>query len=747
MKKRLFYLLLCIVLIFSMIPISGFAKNPTPLKIVKQPKDAHAMLTNVAKTSVTVTGDDLTYQWYFKNPTDTKFHKSSTTTATYYWRVTQKDSGRQVYCVITDGYGNKITSNTVTIYTTFQITQQPTNVGAAIGSKVSTKVSATGDDLQYQWYFKNPTDSKFSKSSTTSSTYTWKLTKKDSGRQVYCVITNRYGKKLTTDTVTLFNALQIQEQPIDIGAEVGKTVSAKVKASGDDLQYQWYFKNPTDSKFSKSSITTNTYSWKLTKKDSGRQVYCVITDRYGNKQKTNTITLFNAIQIKQQPTNVGVQAGATASAKVTATGDGITYQWYFKNPTDSKFSKSSITTDTYTWKVTKKDSGRQVYCLITDRFGNKVKTDVVTLKIPTPLKITAQPKNIVAKVGASGSATVTATGDGLTYQWYIKDRGATAYGKSSITGKTYSVKISDKNIGRKAYCVITDMFGNQTRTDIITFATAKANFDNDLYKVKPGGKKTLNLTITGNAKDEITYKSSNTSIAKVDSKGVVTGVKNGTVTITATGKNTGFETQCQVKVCNLKQIALTFDDGPGYYTEELLDFLKKNDIQVTFFLVGNRMSGQKEIIKRQAAEGHEIGYHSWDHAYQPSLSSDRITSDFNKANSMLKSYTGEGFTLWRTPYGGSNQRVLDSVPLPHIIWSVDTMDWSTLNTYSVYRSIVNNAYDGAIILLHDIHYTTVKGSIMAMEELMQGDYEFVTVTELLSRDGTPPLPHVTYSKG
>lgn len=269
-----------------------------------------------------------------------------------------------------------------------------------------------------------------------------------------------------------------------------------------------------------------------------------------------------------------------------------------------------------------------------------------------------------------------------------------------------------------------------------------------LYKVKPGKSRTITLELTpAGVEEEFTWTSSDPSIAKVSKDGIVTGVKYGTVTITAKGKYSGLTASCKVKVCDVKQVAITFDDGPSPYTEQLLDYLKKNDIKVTFFLVGNRLSSYPETLKRQVAEGHEIGYHSYAHVEQTTLSSAQIISDFEKSEAMLKKITGAEFTLWRTPGGGYSDRVLNCVDLPHIMWSVDTYDWQVRDTYTVYRQIVNQSKDGSIILLHDLYSFSVNGAIKAMTEMQAGDYEFVTVSELLGRNGTPPAAHKTYYSG
>ena len=273
------------------------------------------------------------------------------------------------------------------------------------------------------------------------------------------------------------------------------------------------------------------------------------------------------------------------------------------------------------------------------------------------------------------------------------------------------------------------------------------SLERTIYKVKPGHTKTLLLQVLPlDSEDVFLWTSSDPSIATVDQSGVVTGVKYGTVTVTVTGQYSGKTASCKVKVCNVKQVAITFDDGPGVHTNRLLDFLKEQDIRVTFFLVVNRISYFPNAVIREVNEGHEVGYHSYSHTIQTTLGSSAITAEYEKSNKIFRDLTGQDFTVWRAPGGGINARVLSSVPLPHIMWSLDSQDWVTQNSTAVYNSI-RYARDGAIILMHDIHSFTVNGAIRAMQEMQAGDYEFVTVTELLSRDGTPPENGVNYNKG
>lgn len=285
-------------------------------------------------------------------------------------------------------------------------------------------------------------------------------------------------------------------------------------------------------------------------------------------------------------------------------------------------------------------------------------------------------------------------------------------------------------------------------TIMVSPPITELTIERSLHKIKPGQSRDLILQPTPNDPIEVyTWKSSDPTVVSVSDNGTVTGNAYGIATVTVTGMYSGLSASCTVKVCDVKQVAITFDDGPSSYTGKLLDFLKENDVKATFFVVGERLTYYEDTLKREVEEGHEIGYHSYDHTQQTSLTSEKITYDYERSNALLQKITGASFTLWRTPGGGYSSRVLNCVPLPHILWSVDTLDWKTLNANSVYKSIMNNSYDGAIILLHDLHRTSVEGAIAAMQDMLAGDYEFLTVTELLSRDGTPPQNCQTYLEG
>lgn len=168
-----------------------------------------------------------------------------------------------------------------------------------------------------------------------------------------------------------------------------------------------------------------------------------------------------------------------------------------------------------------------------------------------------------------------------------------------------------------------------------------------------------------------------------------------------------------------------------------MDTLKKYNAKATFFLVGTCVQRYPDIVKREVNEGHQVANHSWDHTKLTTLSQSALSSQLSKTENAIDSACGTdlGSLMLRPPYGSSNAAVQNAANAPLIIWSVDTLDWKYRNAETVKKSIVGNAKDGAIILLHDIHPTSVQGAIAAIEELTKEGYTLVTVSELFRRKG------------
>lgn len=278
----------------------------------------------------------------------------------------------------------------------------------------------------------------------------------------------------TTTTVAPVNKVAIVEQPVDVKVPEGEKAIVSVSATGDGLSYQWYYRNTNQKNFYPSSVLTAEYSAVMSETRNGREIYCLITDKYGNSVKSDvvTISMCESLAIVEQPESVVVPAGQNLSVEVKAVGEGLTYQWYYRNTTQKNFYPSSVLTPVYSATMNSSRNGREVYCLITDKYGNSIKSDIVTLNMGTPLEIVEQPSDASAVIGSVVKTKVTAVGEDLTYQWYVLNPNATKFVESSITKATYSYAMTASKSGRKVYCVITDKYGNSVKTDTVTL-TAK----------------------------------------------------------------------------------------------------------------------------------------------------------------------------------------------------------------------------------------------------------------------------------
>ena len=183
-----------------------------------------------------------------------------------------------------------------------------------------------------------------------------------------------------------------------------------------------------------------------------------------------------------------------------------------------------------------------------------------------------------------------------------------------------------------------------------------------------------------------------------------------------------------------KVIALTFDDGPGPYTAQLLDILDQHGAKATFFLIGSKVSSQANVVRSIHARGHQLGNHSWSHSELPKLPADQIASEIDRTNDAIKQATGVTPAILRPPYGAVNSAVLEQLRLHGmslVLWSVDTRDWADRNSDIVCSRAVAGARPGAVILMHDIHQTSVGAVPCILSALKQQGYSFVTVQGLL----------------
>ena len=180
------------------------------------------------------------------------------------------------------------------------------------------------------------------------------------------------------------------------------------------------------------------------------------------------------------------------------------------------------------------------------------------------------------------------------------------------------------------------------------------------------------------------------------------------------------------------RVALTFDDGPNArYTPLLLEGLRKRNIHATFFLLGENIPENEELLLRMQEDGHLIGCHTWSHVQLDKISPSRASREILKTNSLIYHITGTYPTCLRPPYGAWKKDLELPVTMLPVFWDVDTLDWQSQNPESILDIVRQNLQDGSIILMHDSYDSSVRAALAITDELTEKGYDFVTADQLL----------------
>lgn len=194
-----------------------------------------------------------------------------------------------------------------------------------------------------------------------------------------------------------------------------------------------------------------------------------------------------------------------------------------------------------------------------------------------------------------------------------------------------------------------------------------------------------------------------------------------------------------------KLVAFTFDDGPRRgTTDTLLDGLAERGAKATFFLVGQEIENAPDLARRMRDEGHQIGNHTWSHARLDEASDEEITREIGETDALLQSVAGTGEYWLRPPYGFLRTGTESLIGTPVVLWSVDPRDWESRDTEKIIQAVTESVKPGDIILLHDIYPTSVAAALRLTDALSADGYEFVTVAELLRRNGIDAQAGASY---
>lgn len=186
------------------------------------------------------------------------------------------------------------------------------------------------------------------------------------------------------------------------------------------------------------------------------------------------------------------------------------------------------------------------------------------------------------------------------------------------------------------------------------------------------------------------------------------------------------------------KVALTFDDGPGASTRDILRILRQKRVDATFYLLGAMISQDEEAVKQIPRQGSEVANHSTSHDARPPQ------ADLENTNELIREATGVTPCTFRPPYGEVDANVVagaKAAGLDTILWDVDTQDWQSTSTVdSIVENVRENSENGSIILMHDggdsPRPKTVEVLPKLIDMLRDEGYAFVTVSELLGNDIT-----------
>ena len=379
-----------------------------------------------ANFSVNATGTGLTYQW-FKGPTSLNGKTGSTLVLN---NVNASDAG--VYSVVVSGVCGLPVTNGATLFVNANtiVSVPPTNTTVCSGMTANFGVNATGTGLTYQWFkgtgaIAGQTNSTLSLANVSAA---------EAG--VYSVVINGVcGAPVTNGATLLVNANPIiSAPPVDATVCPGATANFSVNASGSGLAYQWFKGTASLNGKTGSTLVLNNVS----ATDAG--VYSVVVSGACGLPVTNSATLFvnaNTI-VSVPPADATNCAGTVVNFGVNATGTSLTYQWYTSaGPVNGQTNSSLSLTN-----VSELDAG--IYSVVISGACGAPVTNSATLLVNANTIISAPPVDATVCPGATANFSVSATGAGLTYQWF--DGATLLNGKKGSTLVLNNVSASDAGV-------------------------------------------------------------------------------------------------------------------------------------------------------------------------------------------------------------------------------------------------------------------------------------------------------------
>ena len=461
------------------------------VSIVEQPEDITALSGTTGTFGISTEGDVLTYQWQYLKPDSTTWINSTSSsgkTDTLSVNVREAIAGYKYRCIVKDKNNKTLTSKvvTLTVLPKAAITKHPANITTLNGTTCTFSITATGTGLKYQWQYIKPNEKTWIDSTSTSAkTDTLTVNARDAinGYMYRCVVKDSAGNTATSNvaTLTVKPYLQISKQPTDSTAASGTIGKFSITADGVGLTYQWQYQKPDSATWTNSTVPSANRStlWvNVREAINGYKYRCVVSDSNSNKVTSSEVKLTVMPAITTQPADLTAGSGTTCNFSVTATGEGLTYQWQYQKPNSSKWINSTSTsakTDILSINVREEINGYKYRCVVTNSCGNSVTSSTAILTVvPNIIK---QPTDLTAASGTVGKFNINVTGNGLTYQWQYLKLGGSWTNSTSTSAKTatFSVNAREAINGYKYRCIVTNSCGNSVTSNTVTLTVKSVN--------------------------------------------------------------------------------------------------------------------------------------------------------------------------------------------------------------------------------------------------------------------------------
>ena len=455
-------------------------------KIIAQPRDMLNVITNTARFHVSAQGTDLSYKWQYSDDNGATWKTSTTSsgkTDTYTFEGSRERHGRMVRCIVTNGYGQSVTSNTARLFFTIygaEITAQPKDVTCSLNETAKFTIGAVSYDnssLTYKWQYSDDNGKTWTASTNANqtATYSTTATAAHNGRMVRCIVIDATRQIVTSSAARLIiknTKPVISAQPANVTCDLDATATFAIAVNGSGLSYKWQYSDDSGKTWSTSTASSLTTSYAITAKAArhGRLIRCVVSDPYGNSVTSASAQLTIRTAITAQPKDVTCSEGGTAKFTVAAVSPtSLTYKWQYSDDGGRTWKASNNTgmTTTYSTTASAARSGRLIRCVVTDSAGRTVISDAANLTVTgASLKIAAQPTAVRCAQDATATFTVKASGTGLSYTWqYSSDGGKTWINGTGSKTASYAFTASANRHGRLVRCIVKDSSGKSVTSD------------------------------------------------------------------------------------------------------------------------------------------------------------------------------------------------------------------------------------------------------------------------------------------